>query len=110
MSLCPWIALGGLFLASAGALQAQTHEVARELWDRPRTADVILAHESIKAAVRALLTRADGRLLIHHSPEQDGALHAEEIRSWLTALAIDTRRVLLRGDLPAGAQIRLEVT
>jgi hypothetical protein len=107
--LRPRVALIVACFGCAGTLGAQTHELPRELWDRPRTASVILAQESLKASVGALLAQPDARLVIHHAEGQERALEAEEIKSWLAALAIDPRRVSLRPDLAAGAAIRLEV-
>ena len=102
-----WLALAvGVY---AGALCAQTHEVAAELWDRPRTANAILGQNSIKRTVGILLAQPDARLVIHHGAAQEPELQAEELRSWLGALAIDTRRIALRGDLATGAPIRMEV-
>jgi hypothetical protein len=93
----------------ASSSYGQTYDVPRELWDRPRTASAILGQASIKASASALLAQPDSRLVIHHAQEQELALHAEELKSWLAALAIDARRVVLRGDLAAGAPLRLEV-
>jgi hypothetical protein len=102
-----WLAL--LLSVYAGALYAQTHEVAPELWDRPRTANAILGQDSIKRTVAILLAQPDARLVIHHASAQELQLQADELRSWLGALAIDTRRIALRGDLASGAPIRMEV-
>jgi hypothetical protein len=102
-----WLALA--VSVYAGALCAQTHDVTPELWDRPRTATAILGQESIKRTVAILLAQPDARLVIHHAKAQEPELQAEELKSWLGALAIDTRRIALRGDLATGAPIRMEV-
>jgi hypothetical protein len=94
---------------SCGALRAQTYDVAPELWDRPRTGNAVLAQESVKRAVAALIEKADARAVIHHSAAQEPELQAEELKTWLAALAIDSRRIALRGDLAAGTPIRIEV-
>jgi hypothetical protein len=47
--------------------------------------------------------------VIHHATGQEPLSQAEELKSWLTALAIDSRRILLRSGLPTGAPLRLEV-
>ena len=93
----------------SGAPCAQRTDGRPELWDRPRTASVILGEESIKRAVAALLVQPDAQLVIHHAAAQDLELQAEELRAWLGALAIDPRRVALRADLAAPAPIRIEV-
>lgn len=95
--------------AFASAAFAQAYAIAPELWDRPRTASAVMANASVKQAVSALLERADAQLVIHHAPAQEPLLQAEELRSWLAALAIDPKRVALRNDLAAGAPVSLEV-
>ena len=89
---------------------AQSHEVPPALWDRPRSAAAVSADESVRQAALVLLASPDARLTIRHAGGQEPQLHAEELRSWLGALAIDPRRVTLSGDLAAGAPLRLEVT
>jgi len=88
---------------------AQPHEVPAELWDRPRTARAVASQDSVKRAVTALLAQPDARLVIRHPTGQESLLQAEELRSWLGALAVDTRRILLRSDLSAGSPMQLEI-
>lgn len=93
----------------SGTVLAQTQEVPPELWDRPRTGAAIVQQESVKRAVGALLAQPEAQLVIHHARGQEALLQAEELQSWLVALAIDTRRIMLRNDLAAGAPIKIEV-
>ena len=88
---------------------AQTHDVSRELWDRPRSAAAITGEEGVKRAVSALIAQPEARLVIHHAAGQEPLLHAEELKSWLGALAIDTGRIVLRNDLAAGSPLKIEV-
>ena len=104
------IAAAVLLWAWSSVAVAQVHDVSQELWDRPRTAEAIAAEESVRRPVLALLAQPESRLMVHHAAGQEPLLHAEELRSWLGALAIDTRRIVLRGDLAAGAPLRIEVT
>lgn len=97
MSGCPVAAL------------AQTHDVPPELWDRPRTGGAVLGQESVKRAVVAALAQPGAQLVIHHGTGQEPLLQAEELRSWLGALAIDTRRIVLRSDLGPGAALKIEI-
>ena len=99
-----------LLLLAAPAAYAQTFEVPAELWDRPRTARAVLDQDSVKRAVTAALARPETQIVIHHSPGQEPLVQAEELRSWLAALAIDSRRTVLRGDAAPGATITLEIT
>ena len=84
-------------------------EVAPELWDRPRSAQTIMAQPAVRQAVLTLQSRSDARLQIVHGPRQDAQLLAEELRAWLVALAVEGARVRLRAD-PAATTIRLEIS
>ena len=95
--------------ACSSAALAQAHDVPAELWDRPRTGSSVTGQESIRRAVAAALAQPDARIVIHHPGGQEPLLQAEELRSWLGALAIDTRRIILRSDLAAGAPLSIEV-
>jgi hypothetical protein len=110
----PGIASSLLLLAMTStafctAASAQTADVPAELWDRPRSAETVCGVESVKGAVGALISRPEARLVIHHSSGQEPLLYAEELRSWLGALAIDTRRIALRSDLESGSPLKIEV-
>jgi hypothetical protein len=102
--------LAALLLAShALAAYAQMQEVSPDLWDRPRTGEAIAGEESVKRAIAAVLDKPEAQLVIHHAAGPDPLLQAEELKSWLGALAIDTRRIALRSDGAAGTPLRIEV-
>jgi hypothetical protein len=99
-----------LLLVTPGAFAqapSSTWPVAPELWDRPRTARAVLEQENVRQAVAAALQKPDAQIVIHHAAGQEPQLQAEELRSWLAALAIDSRRVVLRSDVPAGMTIEI---
>lgn len=95
-----------VILLVAGPVQAA--ELPAEFWDRPRSAQAVLAQPQIRQAVAALQTRSDARLLIVHGARQESQVQAEELRAWLVALALESSRMQLRAD-PAAATIRLEI-
>jgi hypothetical protein len=98
-------------IALSGATAfAQSFDVPAELWDRPRTGRAVLDQENLKRAVGAALARPEAQIVIHHGAGQEREVQAEELKSWLAALAIDTRRVILRADASSGAAMRIEVT
>ena len=99
-----------LAVLAAFSVRAQTFEVPPELWDRPRTARAVLDQDNVRRAVAAALARPEAQIVIHHGPGQEPLVQAEELRSWLAALAIDSRRTLLRADAAPGASITLEIT
>lgn len=91
------------------ALPAQAADVAPELWDRPRSAQVVMAQPAVQQAVAAYQANSAARIVIVHGPRQEAQLQAEELRAWLVALALDSARLQLRGD-PFAPVLRLEVT
>ncbi len=88
---------------------AQTVAIAPELWDRPRSGATILEQPAIQQAVRAYLQAPGAQLVIHHAAGQESMLYAEELRSWLIALALDPDRIAVRPDLPHGDPLKLEL-
>ena len=96
------------FLAPAWTC-AQVYTIAPELWDRPRSGPAVAAQPAVKQAVSAWLAHPGARLVVHHGPGQDAYAQAEELQTWLIALAIEGDRVLLRNDLQTSEAVRLEV-
>lgn len=97
------------FAAPAGAAAAPECPVPVTLWDRPRSGAAILATESLRPCVLALDERPGARLAIRHAPSVESALQAEELRSWLAALAVDPERIELVPDLGPREPLRLDV-
>jgi hypothetical protein len=96
-------------LPCAVHVHAQSMVVAPELWDRPRNGQAVMAEAAVKQAVNAYLAHSAARLVIHHSARQESVLQAEELRSWLVALAVESQRIGLVGDLRAGAPLHIEI-
>ena len=67
--------------------------IGDEVWDRPRSADVIRTRPPVRAAVAALAGTARGSLVIRHAGGQNDGLRAEELRHWLVALAVEPGRL-----------------
>ena len=101
--------VAAIVLAACASNVTAQQDLPPELWDRPRTAGAIIAQESLQRAAVRLLSQPQAQLVIHHAAGQEPTAQAEELKSWLGALAIDSRRVVLKGGLPGGAHIRIEV-
>lgn len=96
-------------LLAAWAASAQTFVVPPELWDRPRSGTAVLEQPAVRQAANAYLAQPGSRLVLRHGPGPESLLAAEELRAWLAALAIESARIELRGDLPATEPLRIEV-
>jgi hypothetical protein len=91
------------------AAPAQSFVVPPELWDRPRSAAAVLAQPAIRQAVDRFLALPGSRLVVRHGATQEWQLAAEEMRSWLVALALEPGRITLRNDLKPSESLRIEV-
>jgi hypothetical protein len=98
----------GIFGAACGAA-SQTFVVPPELWDRPRSGRAVLEQPAVRQAVNACLALPGARLVVRHGAGQESQLAAEELRSWLAALAVEPGRISLRSDLQPLEPLRLEV-
>ena len=106
----PRLGASVVFAAMMPAMAAaQTFTVPPELWDRPRGGRAVLEQPAIRQAVNAWRAQPGARLVVRHGPGQESALAAEELRSWLAALAIEPARLSLRNDLKPSEPLRLEV-
>lgn len=88
---------------------AQGFAVPPELWDRPRSGQAVLEQPAVRQAVGALRAQPGARLVIRHGGAREALHAAEELRSWLAALALEPERIALRNDLAPGEPLRLEV-
>ncbi|MNC88727.1 hypothetical protein D3C83_45760 [compost metagenome] len=100
---------GAGFAAAAVVGAAQTFVVPPELWDRPRSGRAVIDQPAVRQAVGACLAQPGSRLLIRHGVGQESLLAAEELRTWLEALAVEPALIALRNDLPPAEPLRLEV-
>lgn len=98
-----------LLWAMALVLPVQAADLAPELWDRPRSAQAVMAQPAIQQVVAAYQASSAARIVITHGPRQETLLQAEELRAWLVALAVDSARLQLRVD-PLVTALRLEVS
>ena len=98
----------GMFVVALAAA-AQTFVVPPELWDRPRSGRAVLEQTAIRQAVNACLAQPGSRLIVRHATGQESLLAAEELRSWLVALAVEPGRISLRNDLKPSEPLKLEV-
>ncbi len=106
-SMCVLAAAAASWCAAAAAAETQT--VPPELWDRPRSARSVLDQPAVQQAVRGYLAAPGRRLVIHHAAGQEPLLYAEELRSWLIALAVSGEDISLRADRSRGEPLILEL-
>ena len=89
--------------------RAESFPVPAELWDRPRTGQVVLAVPAIRQALNALIASPQSRLAVRHPPGTESAALAEELRAWLVAHAVEPARITVRADLQGRQALQLDV-
>lgn len=94
---------------SAPVQAADVFTVAPDLWDRPRTARTVLDQPAVKQAINLHLSQPGSQLVIHHGYGQDPLLQAEELRTWLMALAIEGTRIRLINDVIPNEPLKIEI-
>lgn len=92
------LALLFLTLLSSGLAYAERTLLPAELWDQPRSAALVMAQPVLQHGVTELLTHPAARLLIHHGNSDESVSQAEELRAWLIALAVDSKRIELNSE------------
>ena len=92
------LALVFLCLVLSGLARAERMALPAELWDKPRSAALVVAQPVLQHSVTELLAHPAARLLIHHGGSDEAISQAEELRAWLIALAVDSKRIELNTD------------
>lgn len=98
-----------MLFAACSVVAAESFVVPAALWDRPRSGRAVLEQPVIRQAVNACLAQPGARLIVRHGSSQESLLAAEELRAWLSALAIEPARIALRNDLKPAEPLRIEV-
>jgi hypothetical protein len=82
--------------------------ITAEQWARPRHGERIARLPGLGALVEAVDHDAASRLVIRFASGDEGALWAEELRSWLVALGVPSARIVLEPGWPSPDALRLE--
>lgn len=77
----------------AAALPRMT--VTAEQWARPRSGETVAALPGLVRLVELLDRDPSQRLVVRYASGDDGALWAEELRSWLVALGVPSAGIEL---------------
>jgi len=80
-----------------------------EQWAVPRGGEVILGMAPISKAMRQLDQQRGSSLLIRYPGGDEGSLWANELRAWLVALGLSSRRIELVPGSHSAQTIELEV-
>lgn len=93
----------------AGPASAESWNLDREAWSRPRSGEVVRDMPPVAAAVRALQAETGQRLTLLYPGGESGELWAAELRDWLIALGVDADAVTVRPGAPESDTLLLRV-
>lgn len=97
-----------LFL-SANILAAEVELLHASEWSVPKKASTILAIPPIKNSMRKLQRNVNSFLKLKYPGGDEGTLWANELRSWLIALGLSSKRIELVPGSAISTTIELEV-
>lgn len=102
--------LSSFFLIISGSSFADDVELlhANE-WSVPKKATTLLAMPAIKNSMNKLKINAQSRLKIKYPGGDEGTLWVNELRSWLVALGLSSKRIELEPGSAISTTIELEV-
>lgn len=85
-----------LLCVAATAQGADKHyAISIDDWARPKDGRAVVHMQPLARAVRALAASGDSELVINYPGGEQGSLWAHELRSWLVALGVSSRRLRL---------------
>jgi len=88
---------------------AETLTITSEHWSRPRSAAYVASLPEVRRALEIFERQPEGVVVLHHANTDEAALWAEELRGWLVALGLPSRRILAVTEVRPHDTLRIEV-
>ena len=98
-----------LYGAATPAATARIFVLSADEWARPRSGEVIVEFNAVRAAVNYWDKVENAILVIRYPGEDSGVLWAAELRDWLISLGVPSDYIRLVAGTQAADQIRLVV-
>ena len=95
----------GVPVAAAG----KTVAITAEQWARPRSGAAVTRLPELAPFLDAFDREPANRVIVRYAGGDEGALWAEELRSWLVALGVPSARIELESSLPRPDRLLLEL-
>ena len=103
--------VGGLLIyaALAAANSSRIFILSADEWARPRSGEVIIEFEPVRAAIGYWDKVDNSIILLRYPGEDSGELWAAELRDWLISLGVPSDSIRLIPGTQAADEIRLIV-
>ena len=89
--------------------KATTFTISEQQWSIPKNSESILEITSLRNAVKLLADNPQKMLLIKYPGGEDGVLWASELKGWLIALGLSSKRIELLSGTSKVNQIELQI-
>lgn len=103
------VALLLLLTGLTGVAVAESWNLDRTAWSRPRSGEVVRSMPPVAEAVREWQSREEADLALIYPGGEEGELWAAELRDWLIALGVEAEAVRLQPGAPDGDTLVLRV-
>lgn len=98
-----------LYSVAATASTSRIFVLSADEWARPRSGEVIVEFNAVRAAVNYWDKLDDAILVVRYPGEDSGVLWASELRDWLISLGVPADYIRLVAGTQAADEIRLVV-
>ncbi|MDH3451498.1 MAG: hypothetical protein OEN20_03700 [Gammaproteobacteria bacterium] len=86
------LAVSGVLLLIVSA-QAAEYSIHAEVWARPRSGDALLALPALQDLLHDFDANPQAAIEIRYPGGEEGVLWAQELKDWLVALGVPSRRI-----------------
>jgi len=97
------------FMTFAEQAKATTFTISEQQWSIPKNSESILEIRALRDAVKLLADNPNSLLLIKYPGGEDGVLWASELKGWLIALGLSSKRIELFSGTSKVNQIELQI-
>lgn len=88
---------------------AADYQISAEQWASPRSGQSVASMPPLPEVVSILLAKPKARVMLYHPGGDEGQIWALELRDWLVALGIESRRVELQAGNPDNDAIAITI-
>ena len=103
------ITASALIIISSNIIAADIELLQAAEWSVPKQANTIIAMPAINKSMKKLKTNVNSSLKIKYPGGDEGTLWVNELRSWLIALGLSSKRIEMIPGSAISTTIELEV-
>lgn len=99
-----------LMLISSAAIAEQQFILTEAEWSRPRSASVVKNYPAIQALIKSWLKSPESQYIeLRYPGGEEGSLWAQEVKDWLVAMGIPSKKLQVYPGHPQQGEVALVV-